>query len=153
MSEGKDRQFSENISLQRLLLWSVVLFVAFGWIFWDFIQRQFWFAIQQQADWGHTLVIPCIAGYFVWLYRGKILSEPFNRSWTGLFFLFLGLGWYTLCALGPTVMHHHNLMGLGVASTTFGICLFLFGWRPMLYLRFPLLYFFVFGRCAPEPRF
>jgi exosortase len=150
MSEGKDRQFSENISLQRLLLWSVVLFVAFGWIFWDFLQRQFWFAIKQQADWGHTLVIPFIAGYFVWLCRGKLLREPFRRSWSGIAFILLGLGWYTLCALGPTAMHHHNLMGFGVACTITGLCLFLFGWRAMRYLWFPLLYLFVFGQSISD---
>ncbi len=150
MTSSLEHETAHEVTPQKLLFWSVAILIAFGWIFWDFIQRQFWFAIQQQADWGHTLVIPCIAGYFVWLSRGKILSEPFKRSWTGLFFLFLGLGWYTLCALGPTVMHHHNLMGLGVASTTFGICLFLFGWRPMLYLWFPLLYLFVFGQTISD---
>jgi exosortase len=143
-------QTTSELEPQKLLFWIVAIFVAFGWIFWDFLQRQFWFAVQQQADWGHTLVIPFISGYFIWLYRAKILQEPFKRAWTGLVFLFIGLGWYMICALGPTAWHHHNLMGLGVASTTFGICLFLFGWRSMVYLWFPLFYLFVFGQTISD---
>ena len=150
MKTGSERYSNHELTPQKLAFWSVVVLIAFGWIFWDFLQRQFLFAVQQQADWGHTLIIPFIAGYFVWLYRGRLLSKPFERAWFGLLFLLLGLGWYTLCALGPTAMHHHNLMGLGVATTIFGICLFLFGWRAMLYLWFPLLYLFVFGQTISD---
>ncbi|MDP6693458.1 MAG: hypothetical protein QF444_03945, partial [Phycisphaerales bacterium] len=56
------RAYSETLThspaKQQLLLWSGLLLVAFTWIFWDFLQRQVQFAIKQQADWGHTLVIP-----------------------------------------------------------------------------------------------
>ena len=79
MTSSLEHETAHEVTPQKLLFWSVAILIAFGWIFWDFIQRQFWFAIQQQADWGHTLVIPCIAGYFVWLSRGKILSEPFKK--------------------------------------------------------------------------
>ncbi len=150
MSEGTACQQTQEISKQRILLWSGLLLVAFSWIFWDFLQRQFWFAIQQQADWGHTLVIPFISGYFVWLCRGKLLRKPFRRAWSGIVLIFLGLGWYTLCALGPTAMHHHNLMGFGVGLTLLGICLYLFGWRAMLYLWFPLVYLFIFGQSISD---
>ncbi len=135
---------------QKLILWSFIMAIAFGWIFWDFLQRQFWFAIEQQADWGHTLVIPFIAGYFVWLCKDKLLAQPFKRAWLGLAPIVLGLAWYSLCALGPTSMHHHNLMGLGVASTLSGLVLFIFGWRAMRYLWFPLLYLFVFGQTISD---
>ncbi|HJN72196.1 MAG TPA: hypothetical protein QF528_06350, partial [Phycisphaerales bacterium] len=86
---------------QQLLLWSGLLMLAFAWIFWDFFQRQVLFAIKQQADWGHTLIIPFIAGYFVWLCRNRLLEKPFKRAWFGIVLLIFGLGWYTLCALGP----------------------------------------------------
>ncbi len=150
MKSGKEDPQSQVALPQKVLLWSTILAIGFGWIFWDFLQRQFWFAVEQQADWGHTLVIPFISGYFVWLYRGKLLAEPFNRAWLGLFPIILGLAWYSLCALGPTSMHHHNLMGLGVGSTLAGLVLFIFGWRAMRYLWFPLLYLFVFGQTISD---
>lgn len=150
MSNVREGIPNQEVVPQKLLLWSVVLAVAFGWIFWDFLQRQFWFAIEQQADWGHTLVIPFIAGYFVWLCKDRILEKPFTRAWLGLLPIIIGLAWYSLCALGPTSMHHHNLMGAGVASTIGGLVLFIFGWRAMRYLWFPLLYLFIFGQSISD---
>jgi len=47
-------------------------------------------------------------------------------------------------------MHHHNLMGAGVASTIGGLVLFIFGWRAMRYLWFPLLYLFIFGQSISD---
>ncbi len=150
MRNGKDDQTNRAVKPQRLILWSVALAVAFGWVFWDFIQRQFRFAIEQQADWGHTLIIPFISGYFVWICRDKLLQEPFRRARFGLLLIVIGIGWYSLCALGPISMRHHNLMGAGVASTIGGIVLFIFGWRAMRYLWFPLLYLFVFGQSISD---
>jgi len=135
---------------QQLLLWSGLLGVAFVWIFWDFMQRQVLFAIKQQADWGHTLVIPFIAGYFVWLCRDRLLARPFERSWLGICVLLLGLGWYMLCSIGPMALQHHNLMGFGVGTSLVGIVLFLFGWKSMKFLWFPLLYLIVFGQTVSD---
>ncbi|MBT4530478.1 MAG: exosortase/archaeosortase family protein [Phycisphaerae bacterium] len=149
MSSNKPEQPLYEAQPQNLLLWSIVLLVAFSWIFWDFLQRQFWFAIKQQADWGHTLVIPFIAGYFVWLCRGKILQQPFSRAWSGIVFVLFGLAFYIFCALSDS-FHHHNLMGLGVASSLTGMVIFIFGWRPMKYLWFPLLYLFIFGQTISD---
>ena len=126
-----ERSVVQEVSPQRLLLLSAALAVAFGWIFWDFLQRQVRFAIQQQADWGHTLVIPFIAGYFVWICRDRLLCESFHRARAGLLLILIGLAWYTFCALGPTAGRQHNLMALGVACTFSGIVLYLFGWRSM----------------------
>ena len=99
MSVAKTDNKVHEASPQQVLLWSVGLLLAFGWIFWDFMQRQFWFAIKQQADWGHTLVIPFIAGYFVWLCRSKLLAEPFSRAWSGMVLVLLGVAFYVFCAL------------------------------------------------------
>ncbi len=150
MDSKLDKQAAHEVSMQSLLLWSTVVLVSFGWIFWDFLHRQFRFAIEKQADWGHTLVIPFIAGYFVWMCRGKLLAQPFKRSWTGLALMLIGLLVYMVCALGPSAWHHHNLMGMGVAMTFTGITLFIFGWQAMRYLIFPLVFMFVFGQTISD---
>ena len=61
---------SGEMSAQATWLFGGFLLVAIVWLFWDFLSRQVLFAINQQADWGHTLVIPFIAGYFVWFESG-----------------------------------------------------------------------------------
>ncbi|MBT8486237.1 MAG: hypothetical protein KJO43_11695, partial [Phycisphaerae bacterium] len=65
------------------LLGAAVLTLLCVGIFWDFFFRQVRFAINQQADWGHTLVIPLIAGYFVYLNRERLLARPFRTTWIG----------------------------------------------------------------------
>ena len=43
----------------------VLLLGILALVFWDFFARQVALAITEQADNGHTLVVPFIAGYFV----------------------------------------------------------------------------------------
>ncbi len=127
-----------------------VLLGVVTWLFWDFLSGQVRWAITAQADWGHTLVIPFIAGYFVYLKRGELLAEPFRTAWIGLVPILLGTAWYMTCALGPPTLRHHNLLGAGVALTFFGLVLLLFGFRAMRWLWFPLAYLAVFGQTISD---
>lgn len=115
-------------------------------LFWSFFYRQVRFALVFQADWGHTLVIPLIAGYFVYLKREKLLSRPFRTTWIGLVPMVLGVAIYVLCSVGPLQIRHHNLQGLGVWVTGVGLVLLFCGFRAMRWLWFPLVYLLVFGQ-------
>jgi exosortase len=121
-------------------------------LFWDFVGRQLRFAIREQADWGHTLVIPLIAGYFVYLNREKLLARPFRTTWIGLIPVIAGVAFYMFCSFGMPALRHHNVQALGVASTITGIVLLFCGFRAMLWLWFPLCYLFLFGQTI-SPRF
>lgn len=129
---------------------SAVLLVILGALFYDFLQRQFWWAIKHQADWGHTLVIPFIAGYFVHLNRDKLLARPFKTTWLGLVPVALGVAWYLQCTIGLRTLQHHNLQGLGVWITIVGVVILFCGWRAMRWLWFPLVYLLVFGQTISE---
>jgi exosortase len=115
-------------------------------LFSDFFWMQWQWATRHQADWGHTLLIPAIAGYFVYRNRARLLERPFRPAWTGAALVVVGIGAYMLCAMGPPTLRHHNLLGAGVATTVFGLVLMLTGFRAMIWLWFPLLYLFVFGQ-------
>jgi exosortase len=138
----------------RALRWQIagaaLLLAIFFALFWEFLHRQWRFATAHPADWGHTLVIPFLAGYFVYLNREKLLAESFRTGWAGLLPLMLGVGWYMTCTFGPRPLLHHNLQGAGVGLTLFGIVLLIFGWRAMRWLWFPLLYLMVFGQTISE---
>ena len=114
--------------------------------FWHFLYAQFRWAVTNPADWGHTLVIPLIAGWFVYLNRQKLTARPFRTAWSGLVPVVLGLAWYMFCWLGPPTLRHHNLLGAGLSATLFGLALLFFGWRAMAILWFPLAYLCVFGQ-------
>ncbi len=134
---------------QSLFGAAVILALTF-WLFWHFFVAQFRQAVEHQADWGHTLVIPFIAGYFVYLSRDRLLAKPFKTRWIGLVPIVLGGAWYMFCWLGPRALVHHNLQGAGLTLTLFGVALLFCGFRAMLFLWFPLLYLCVFGQTVSE---
>lgn len=124
--------------------------VVFSAIFFDFLRRQVAFAVEQPADWGHTLVIPAVGVWLAMRNRNALLAEPFRPTLWGLVPLFLGTGWYMLCVFGPAPLFHHNLQGAGVGLSLFGIVLGLFGWRAMRWLLFPLAYVVIFSQTVSE---
>ncbi len=128
------------------------LFVAalLVWMFWEFFDRQVRFAINRPADWGHTLIIPIVAGYFVYLNRRRLLAQPFRTCWLGLVPLVLGIAWYVLCNVGMPTLRNHNLMGLGACLAIFGAVLLFFGVRATIVLLFPMAFLFVFGQTVSD---
>ncbi len=129
---------------------AVVLLCIYVWLFWDFIGTQVRWGIKHQADWGHTLVIPFIAGYLVYHNREKLRRlVPFRTSWTGLIPIVAGVAWYSVCTLNDAV-RNHNLQGFGVWLALFGLVLLFCGYRAMAYLWFPLVYMLVFGQSVSD---
>ena len=137
-------------SNQAMLLSAATVLAIFIWLFWSFLERQVRFAIEFQADWGHTLVIPFIAGWFVWLNRERILAAPLKPSITGLVVTFIGILWFAAASLGPILLRHHNIAGMGVGLTIFGIVLTFCGWRAMRWMWFPVLYLIVFSQTVSD---
>ena len=137
-------------SNQAMLLSAATVLAIFIWLFWSFLERQVRFAIEFQADWGHTLVIPFIAGWFVWLNRERILSAPLKPSITGLAVTFIGILWFAAASIGPILLRHHNIAGMGVGLTIFGIVLAFCGWRAMRWMWFPVLYLIVFSQTVSD---
>jgi exosortase len=126
-----------------------ILVVILAGSFAYFIKSQFEYAIAFPDDWGHTLLVPAIAGWLIFRDRAKISAfQPFQPSWFGLPVVMLGLLVYIVAfpGVGPKWLPvHHNVRQLGIAATIFGVALSLFGWRPMRYLWFPLAYLVIFG--------
>lgn len=140
-----DRAFPLAPMICATVLVALVLLV-----FSDFFHAQWKWATRHQADWGHTLVIPLIAAYFVFLKREQLLAKPFKTTWIGLLIVVLGVAWYFFCAVGPPTLRHHNLLGAGVAMTITGLVLLFCGFRAMYWLWFPLAYLFLFGQPISE---
>jgi exosortase len=127
-----------------------LLAILYIFLFHDWLNSQLIRAIDQQADWGHTLVVPLIAGYLVYLNRAKLLAERFRTAWSGLIPMVLGVGIYVLSTVGPMLFRHYNIEAFGVWLTLAGMVLLFCGWRAMKWLWFPLLYLLVFGQTISE---
>ncbi|MEY4832458.1 MAG: hypothetical protein RL527_671 [Planctomycetota bacterium] len=119
-------------------------------VFYDFLRQQVAFAVSQPSDWGHTLIIPAVGVYFVWLRRGELLAEPFSPFWPALAVLLAGVAWYALCVIGPKPLFHHNLQAAGVTLALVGAAWTILGTRAMRVLWFPLLYVCIFSQTLSE---
>jgi exosortase len=129
---------------------AALIVALLGLVFFHFFKQQAQFAIKYPSDWGHTVVIPFIAGYFVYLQREKLAAQPFKTTWIGLVPVLLGILGYSATVFGPQTLNHNNLRGAGVAVTLFGLVLLFCGWQAMRYLWFPLAYLVVFGQTISE---
>jgi exosortase len=118
--------------------------------FWEFLRNQAIEAVTKPSDWGHTLLIPAISGYFVWLRRDQLRADPVRPSWWGIVVLLLGMSIYMLSAFGPPAVQHHNVRGLGAAVALVGGALAIFGLRSFRFLWFPWAYWLVFGQTISE---
>lgn len=141
-----------TVTLSPRTAWTAgaALLVVFVGVFADFFLKQLRFAISMPSDWGHTLVVPAVVGYFVWLRREELKATAMRPSWWGLLPMALGVGWYSLCVFGPRPLFHHNLMGAGVYLTLFGVVLMLLGAPAMRWLWFPLAYLAAFSQTISE---
>jgi exosortase len=131
------------------LLGATALVGVYAWVFLDFLRTQVSWAWRHQADWGHTVVIPFIAGWFVWQSRERIAPLPFRTTWSALVLVAAGVAWYTVASVVEAA-RHHNLQGLGAWITLVGIVLLFVGPRVMRWLLFPLLYLLVFGQSISD---
>jgi len=141
---------SGGTSTPVMAIGAAVLGLTFVWVFADFLATQWRWAIRNPADWGHTLAIPLIAGYFVYLRREQLIARGARTTWFGFVPLILGVGWYLLCIVGPQTLAHHNLRGAGFGVALFGLVLLIFGWRAMAILWFPIVYLVAFGQTVSQ---
>ena len=140
-----------DVSARTAVVSIAVLVAILVAVFLFFFQAQIKTAIRSPSDWGHTLLIPFISGYFVWLKREELLARPFRPSWLGVVPLLIGLAIYFVGYLGPpSLIVHHNARGFGVGLSLFGLAILLFGWTAMRYLWFPLAYLIVFGQTISD---
>lgn len=140
----------DSAQLRSIAIAAAIILGLLALFYWHFLSSQLRHAFKHQADWGHTLVIPFIAGYFVYLKRERLFAVPFKTTWIGLVPIILGSGWYMFTWLGPQTLRHHNLQAVGLAAALFGIVLLFCGFRAMKYLWFPLLYLCVFGQMISD---
>ena len=135
----------------QLIAAGVVLLAAIVAVFWTFFATQVKWAFEEPADWGHTLLVPGIAGYFVWLRREELLASPMKANWLGAPVVVLGVAAYVATTFGPSwFVLHHNARGISVGITLLGLVLLILGTRVTKLLLFPLCYWVAFGQSISE---
>jgi len=139
------------IEPRTAIIAGAVMLVALVAVFWVFVKTQVRFAFEEPADWGHTLVVPFIAGYFAYMKRDELLAKPFRPNWLGAPLMAIGLAGYMASTFGPEwFVLHHNARGAAIGVTLFGMVLLVLGARAMWILSFPLAYWIVFGQSVSD---
>lgn len=140
-----------RLSTAQLVLLGLGLLAALVAVFWVFVEGQFRMALEAPADWGHTLIVPFISGYFVYLRKDELLAKPFTANWLGLPIVIFGVAFYVASTFGPSwFVLHHNARGLSIGITLFGLSLQLLGWRATRIMLFPLAYWVAFGQTVSD---
>jgi len=140
-----------TISHGQLIVAGTVLLAALVAVFWVFVKQQVIQAFEQPADWGHTLFVPFMSAYFVYIQKDEILAKPFKANWLGLPIVLFGVAAYVAATFGPSwFVLHHNARGAAIGVTLFGLSLQILGWRATKYLLFPLAYWVVFGQTVSD---
>ena len=139
-----------EVSAKSAMIAGGVIVVLLISVFWEWFRRQVAWAWYEPSDWGHTLLIPFVSGYFVWMKRDLILAKPLRPSWIGVFIMVVGIAWYMVCNAGPAGLAHHNIRATGLGITLIGLGVLLLGWRGMEYVWFPLFYTLIFAQTISE---
>ncbi len=135
----------------QLLGAGLLLLAAFVTVFWVFFSTQVKWALDEPADWGHTLFVPAISGYFIATRRQELLLAPAKACWLGIPLVLLGVGAYVATTFGPAwFVLHHNARGLSAGLTLIGLTLLVLGTRITKILLFPIIYWIAFGQSVSE---
>ena len=144
-----DAERTVEISPRTFYVGLGVMVACLAGAFFYFLVSQVEYAIDSPDDWGHTLLVPAIAGWLVYRDRGRLQKmQPFKPAWSGVLLVVFGLAFYltAMPGIGPKwLMIHHNARAVGIGITLFGVVLTIFGWRPMRLLWFPIAYLVVFS--------
>ena len=140
----------KEISFRKAIIAGGILFVLLVAVFWEWFRRQVALAWHEPSDWGHTLIIPFISGYFIWNKRQIILAKPLRPAWIGVAIMVFGIAWYMICNVGPAGLAHHNIRATGLGITLIGLGVLLVGWLAMQYIWFPLFYTLIFAQTISE---
>ncbi|MFT5424530.1 MAG: exosortase [Phycisphaerales bacterium] len=114
-----------------------VVSVSFLMLFYRWFLMQHRFASKNLDDWGHTYMVPLIAGWLAWQERERIARAVSRRYWPGLVPMCTGIMCYLFALV---VVPNHMLQGFSVILTLFGVVLLMMGPAVMRPLFLPITY-------------
>src|SRR5690606_11030519 len=101
-----------------------VIGVAFLLLFYRWFYMQHRFASSSLDDWGHTYMVPLIAGWLAWQERERIARAGSEVFWPGLVPMCTGIMCYLFALV---VVPNHMIQGFSVILTLFGVVLLVLG--------------------------
>ncbi|GJQ29160.1 MAG: hypothetical protein HBSAPP03_10440 [Phycisphaerae bacterium] len=130
-------------------VWAQVLVVllAFGWLFHEWLWTQARFSAAEVEDWGHSFIVPLISVYLLWQKRAALLTTAARTFWPGVLPLVLGVVCYAYFTVG---VRNHMLQGFALLLTLAGVALLTLGPGMFRHLFLPLAYLIFAVKVAPQ---
>jgi exosortase len=119
----------------KTLAGAALVTIALVFTFWQVLVRlvDAWIV---DGNYSHGFLIPPLAAYFAWERRAKFAAAPIRQSWFGLVVL-VGSLLVLLAGLMGSELFLSRIALLGALA---GIVLFLFGWKRLQVMAFPLAF-------------
>ncbi|CAN5398087.1 hypothetical protein BH09PLA1_BH09PLA1_36750 [soil metagenome] len=92
-----------------------------------------------EANWGHSIVIPIIGIYYLYVNRDELLRATVKPAWTGLLIMLSGI---LIAGYGIYPGRNDTVWDYGMLITLIGVVLLTCGWQVMRVAWFPLLFLF-----------
>lgn len=116
---------------------AVVCGIGFLLVFFRWFAHQARISLEHPQDWGHSFVIPLIAGYMVWQRREQIVNTPTSLFWPALVPFLLGIQTY---AYNLFMVQNHMLQGMSMLLSMGSLLLLLLGPSIFRFLFLPTIY-------------
>lgn len=116
---------------------AAVCTLGFLLVFFRWFLHQGRISLEYPQDWGHSFVIPLIAGYIVWQKREQIIATGTSIFWPALVPFLLGLHAY---AFNLFMVQNHMLQGMSMILALGSLLLLLLGAGVFRHLVLPVIY-------------
>lgn len=126
----------ENLSNNRHTIISIIVVLAvIGAFFYSTLQ---WLVVSWLNNdyYSHGFLIPLISGYLIYNMRNDLKKTEKKQAQEGLFVFMAGMIMYGIGSLNTI----RFISGLSLIVTIFGLILYLYGWKFIDKIKFPLLF-------------
>ncbi|MFA6044409.1 MAG: exosortase/archaeosortase family protein [Phycisphaerales bacterium] len=113
-----------------------LLVAAFAGLYFRWLHVQWDLSLKNIQDWGHTLLMPLIGVYLLWMRRAELMRITPATFWPGILPLLLGILCYFYFIVGVS---NHMLQGFAMVLTVAGLTLFVGGTKIFRIAFLPIL--------------
>jgi len=92
-----------------------------------------------EANWGHSIVIPVVGLYYLYVNRDELLKATVRPAWSGLIIMVAGI---LIAGYGIYPGRNDTVWDYGMVITLFGVVTLMCGWQVMKIAWFPIVFLF-----------
>jgi exosortase len=92
-----------------------------------------------EANWGHSIVIPVVGLYYLYVNRDELMKAVVRPAWSGLIIMVAGI---LIAGYGIYPGRNDTLWDYGMVITLFGVVTLMCGWQVMKIAWFPIVFLF-----------